>query len=1429
MVALNDVIKTDDSTRTQSLKIEKVKIDSATNAIVVVLCAAHQPSDKELSVISQRLSEKLGSDNIVFEINTADELSNKFDPSKLNEYISRYKAELLKKGMGICANSLLSYTFKQPDKIIFEIFSPLNLQILTEKSIKKNCEEWFLSHTGTEISVSFELDSRSKEKIVAEQLAISEKKMEKARNNVSPASSHEKKKTIQDISSDKPVFGKPFSLAPIAMNAVTEGAGYVVVEGEIFEVDIHELKTGNYIISFNFTDKTSSLTAKIFANKSEIDVLSAEIKKGAYIRARGELRFDSYAKQDCFRVFSFYKATKATRQDTSDEKRVELHAHTMMSESDAFVEPGDLVKRAHSWGHKAIAITDHGVLQGNPDAFDQVARFGKEDPFKAIFGCEGYLTDEENTVTTAINGKFLLDFTALDIETTGLSSVNDTIIELGAVKFRNGKAVEFYDTLIDPGIFIPYEITQTTGITNKMTEGHPKIGEKIGDFISFLGDDILVGHNIEFDLGFIKRAARNAGIQLKNNYIDTLILSRVLLANEIKKYSLDKVAAYLKVDQIEHHRAQDDALVSGNILLKLYEFASKNGITTFDELNRSAIDSSAKGVQSYHITVLAKNITGMTNLNRIVSDAHLNHFNHLRPHMLKEMIATYREGLLIGTACDGGQLYKAIVRGLPQETIEEIASFYDYIEIQPRSNCMHLVRDGQVADEDELIRINKYLVSLAKKLNKPFVATGDVHFMDPEDSIYRSTMMDSKGYSDADIQPELYFKTTDEMLREFAYLGEEDCYNAVIRYPNYIADQIEKFKIMPDELVAPKIDEAEQIIQKMSYDNAHLKYGEELHPIIEQRMKRELDSIIGNKYAVLYYSAVKLVKKSNEDGYIVGSRGSVGASLIANLVGITEVNPLIPHYRCVKCHKPFFDHGHTDCTSAPDLPEMNCPICGEPLLREGYGIPFEVFLGFHGEKVPDIDLNFSSEYQAKAHRYTEQMFGKENVFKAGTIGTVKEKTALGIVKEYAEKKAQEGVIWNKAEIARVAKGLVGVKRTTGQHPGGMVVVPADRSVYEFTALQRPANKVDSPITTTHYDFNSIHDKLVKLDILAHDCPTILKKLKDKTGVDIFNIPLSDAKVMSIFTGVEVLGIKEGELDIDVGTLGIPEFNTSFLRNLLLYVKPKKFADLVSINGLSHGTDIWIGNGMDILESGKAAFGELISTREDIMTRLLKHGLDEELSFKAMESVRKGKGLKDEWIVKMREANVPEWFIESCLKIGYLFPKPHAVAYAIMSYKIAYFKVYHPREFYSVYFTIKADNIDGDLLIRGKTAIKEAIDRASKPSAEVTKNEIDMVPYLETAYEMYCRNIQFLPVDIELSHAFEYEIEEDGIRLPLNCLPGVGPAAAEVIYNERVSEGPYVSIEDIKRRGGASKTVIEALKNHGALSKLPESDQISFFD
>lgn len=1195
----------------------------------------------------------------------------------------------------------------------------------------------------------------------------------------------------------------------------------VCITGEVFNVDIKELKNGRILFVVSITDYTSSINCRLFLDDMNKDKVINNVKKGSYLKIKGDTSYDNYNRELSLNISAIKKEEKEERIDKSDEKRVELHAHTQMSSMDAVCSTKELIKQAKKWGHSAIAITDHGVVQSFPDAMSA----GKSNDIKIIYGVEGYLVEDEIDLIENANDKdFNQEFVVFDIETTGLSSTNDKITEIGAVKIKNKSVVDRFSHLINPEKDISYKIQELTKITNDMVKDKPKIEEILPKFLDFCKDSILVAHNAEFDIGFIRQKSRELNIEFNNDFIDTLSLGRALFP-ELKRHRLDVLCKKLGINLLNHHRAVDDAEATSAMFLKFLHMLEEKGANTLSDINKVLGKVDYTKLRPSHIILLAKNQKGLKNLYEIISISHTQNF-YKTPRILKSVLKKYKEGILIGSACEGGEVYQAVKKNKTLDEIEKIISLYDYIEIMPVENNKFMVESGEVSDLEELRNINKKLVDIAVKFGKIPVATGDVHFLESHEAILRRILKYSQGYKLDEEEANLYFRTTDEMLDEFSYLGDITYYEVVVKNTNKIADMIENIKPIPDGTYPPEIEGSDIELREMCYKKAKKIYGEPLPDVVKNRLDRELNSIIGNGYAVMYIISQKLVTKSLKDGYLVGSRGSVGSSFAATMSDITEVNPLPAHYICEneECkYSYFFEIG--EYGSGVDLPRKNCPNCGRELKKDGHDIPFEVFLGFEGDKEPDIDLNFSGEYQPVIHKYTEELFGEGKVYRAGTIGTVAEKTAFGYARKYIE---ENEIKSSSAEALRLANGLTGVKRTSGQHPGGVMVVPHNKDITDFTPIQYPANDTSCGVVTTHFDYHSISGRILKLDILGHDVPTIIRMIEDITKIDATKIPLDDEKTMSLFTSTEALGVTPDEINCPIGSLAIPEFGTKFVRQMLLDTKPTTFAELVRISGLSHGTDVWLNNAQELVKQGTTTLKEVISTRDDIMNYLIFKGLKPKVAFTIMENVRKGKGLKPEHIETMKENNVPDWYIWSCNQIKYMFPKAHAVAYVMMSYRLAYCKVYYPEAFYATYFTTKAEDFDADLIVKGYDFIKNKIKEIEELGNSATAKEKNTLTVLEVALEMYARGIKILPVDIYKSDAKKFIVHSEKTLLPpMISLQGMGENASLNIQKER-KNGEFISKEDLRKRTKISKTVIEVLSNHGSLKNLSEENQLSLF-
>lgn len=1309
---------------------------------------------------------------------------------------------------------------------------------LSQKKLDDAVAKLVQEETGLAMSVQFknvqsseedrarmEQEQRTKTEELLQQIASATQAAEQAKVSAEVGA-------VSEAVSRGILFGKEFTGTPVKIVDTKIPGESVIVEGNIFNIEPREIKGEKYIVSFDITDKSDSTTVKFFVKRSVFDnELKDKIKKDAYLRVQGEVQFDKYAKEINIMAKSIMTAqAPPPRMDTAEEKRVELHLHTQMSSMDGVTPVKTYIKRAIDWGHKAIAITDHGVVQAFPDAMNAA---DKSD-LKVIYGVEAYLIDDLGNAVFSPRGQNLDDtYVVFDIETTGLSKEKEMITEIGAVKVADGKIIDRFSTFVNPQRPISAEITKLTGITDDMVKDAPTIENVLPEFLKFCEDTVLVAHNASFDTGFIRIAAERAGLgELHHTIVDTLELARALLP-ELNKHKLDIVCEHLGVTLNGHHRAVNDAEATAEVFIKFLDMLAEKKIFTLDEINVLASRTvNYKKLRAYHAIILVKNYTGLRNLYELVSMAHIDYFFR-RPRIPKSKFMQMREGLILGSACEAGELYRALLDGEPKQRIEELVHFYDYLEIQPLGNNKFMIDSPRVENihsMEDIKNMNRKIVELGETYGKPVVATCDVHFIDPDDAAFRKIIMAAEGFSDADNQPPLYFRTTDEMLAEFDYLGEEKAREVVITNTNLIADQIEKIKPIPDETFPPKIEGADEQLRQICMDKAHSIYGDPLPPLVQERLETELNSIISNGYAVLYIIAQKLVWKSVADGYLVGSRGSVGSSFAANMAGITEVNSLPPHYVCLNCKYSDFDSELVKSfameeASGCDMPDMNCPKCGTLMHKDGHDIPFQTFLGFEGDKEPDIDLNFSGEYQQTAHAYTEELFGVGHVFKAGTIGTLADKTAYGFVKKYFDERE---ITAHNAEITRLMNGCTGVKRTTGQHPGGLMVVPSDHNIYEFCPIQRPANDVNSTVTTTHFDYHSISGRLLKLDLLGHDDPTVIRMLYDLTGVNPQTVPLGDPATMSLFESPEALGVTAEDIGCETGTLGIPEFGTKFVRGMLLDTKPKTFADLLRISGLSHGTDVWLGNAQTLIENGTITLKETISTRDSIMIYLINKGVDKKKSFKIMEKVRKGKGLTDEDIADMKAANVPDWYIESCQKIKYMFPKAHAAAYVMMAFRIAYFKINYPEAYYATYFTVRAcDDFDYSCMCKGMDVAKAAMREIHAKGMEATAKDKAKMTVLELIVEFYARGFKFLPIDLYKSDSRKFIVTEEGLIPPFNSLQGLGTNAAQSIVDGREA-GEFHTIEELKERTSLGRSLIDLLKENGVLNGIPETNQLSLF-
>lgn len=1280
-------------------------------------------------------------------------------------------------------------------------------------------------------------------KAAMDAMPMAEPMPEKPRKNlkVRPAgeSGGYQRPKVEKVADENLILGKLYTEEPIPIRDALGEFDRVTIKGDVFFVDHREItskKTGKewVKIAFDITDNTNSIRVSKFMAKDQAGDIVSAIKTGMHLIVQGKISFDSYEKESILEPTAIVKSKKKIRMDNAPEKRVELHLHTNMSAMDGVSDTKDLINRCKAWGWPAMAITDHGCAQAFPLALHVVD--GKEADYpKILYGVEAYYVNDAAAVSVVrgdLDGSLDGDFIVFDLETTGLKPATEEITEIAAVLVREGEIKDSFQTYVNPHKPIPPEITELTGISDETVADAPDLPEALDKFFAFMGDRVLVAHNAGFDLSFLKAACKKLDIEREFTYIDTLEMSRIMLPH-LSRFKLNILAKELQVGPFEHHRASEDAAVLGRIWVKLLDkLKHEQHASKISDINPllaglRAKEGGLKNLPRHHFIILVQNQVGLKNLYKLISYSFLDHF-YRRPLMPRSELIKHREGLIFGSACEAGELFHAVVEGKPFEELKRIADFYDYLEIQPIDNNRFMIAKGIAEDEETLRDYNRTILKLADALGKPCCATGDVHFLDPEDEAYRRILMAGQGFPDADNQAPLYLKTTEEMLKEFAYLGEDRAYEVVITNPNKIADMLDPIRPIPRENYPPKIEGSAEELETMCREKAKRMYGDPLPEIVQARLDRELKSIIGNGYDVMYMIAQKLVSKSLQDGYLVGSRGSVGSSLVAFMSDITEVNSLAPHYLCPEC-KYFELHENEGVGCGVCLPDKVCPRCGTPLKKEGFSVPFETFLGFNGDKVPDIDLNFSGEYQPRIHKYTGELFGHDHVFRAGTIATVAEKTAYGYVKKYME---ERGIECSRAEENRLAAGCTGIRRTTGQHPGGIVVVPKEVEIYDFCPVQHPADDPTSDIITTHFEYHSIDANLLKLDELGHDDPTIIKHLEDLTGVNAQEIPLDDPDVMSLFTSNRALHYVDDAPDPilgDLGCLAVPEFGTKFVRGMVKDTKPTTFDDLLCISGLSHGTDVWLGNAADLVASG-IPLNECICCRDDIMNYLIGKGVEPKLAFQTMESVRKGKGLKPEMEEAMKANNVPDWYIDSCKKIKYMFPKAHAVAYVMMAFRIAWFKVHKPLAFYSAYFSVRAKGFDASCMIKGDAVCLDKIRELHRKDVDKTISaaEKDTQTTLEVCHEFYKRGFVFEPMDVYKSDATKFIVTEKGLIPPFTSMPGIGEQAALNIVEER-KKGRFLSAEELSVRcPKVSKSVIELLGEIGALGSMPRSTQISLF-
>ena len=1367
--------------------------------------------------------------------------------------IKKYLEETYKKRFGMDIKVGFDYT--ESDKEM--------LRRANEQKMKLEIEA-ILSNVHEDADLTLDGKSVDKKKLVGEgkKDAPAEKK--------APAQDEKPKETFaarrkKYTSNDPDVFyGRDCEGELVKISTLVDGIGEVCIHGQLIKMEEKVLRNGKTLFICNITDFEDTIAFKIFASEDDAPVYKDELKEGSFYRLKGVPLYDTFSKElniASVRGIKHIPDFRVPRVDTSLEKRVELHMHTVMSEMDSVVDIEKIVKRANDWGHPAIAITDHGVAQAFPIAAHAK---GMKDGFKLIFGCEGYFVDDLKNLVINPKGQDLnTEYIVFDIETTGLSQKKNKIIEIGAVKVKDGEEIDRFSEFINPEEPIPYSIEQLTSITDEMVMHAPTVDVILPKFLEFCGDDIVVAHNAAFDTGFIKKNAKDLGMKFDNTIMDTMTLSHVLLP-ELGKFTLDRVCKALNVKNEHHHRAVDDANATAKIFVKLYEMLVERGVKTVEDVNElgSASDDTIKKGRTYHGIILAKNEIGRVNLYRLISEAHVRYFNR-RPRMPMSMINKYREGLILGSACEAGELFRAVVDDAPDEEIARLVNFFDYLEIQPIGNNEFMTRKKEnPCTIEDLQNYNKRIVELGRLFNKPVVATCDVHFLDPEDSIYRAIIMKSKGFEDAVNQPPLYFRTTEEMLAEFEYLGSEKAREVVITNTNLIADMVEYMDPVRPDKAPPIIENSDETLTNICYEKAHKIYGPDLPEVVVERLERELHSIISNGFAVMYIIAQKLVWDSNDHGYLVGSRGSVGSSFVATMAGITEVNPLSAHYICPECHFVDFDSelvksysGMSGC----DMPDRDCPRCGHPLIKEGHDIPFETFLGFKGDKEPDIDLNFSGEYQSCAHAYTEVLFGKGKAFRAGTVTTVADKTAYGYVYNYfkdlakdearaeatamgdltqkeIEKYVDEKAIVTKrsCEMERLAIGCTGVKRSTGQHPGGMIVLPRHEEIYSFTPIQKPANDMTTDVVTSHFEYHSIDHNLLKLDILGHDDPTMIRRLEDLTGLDATTIRLDDPDVMALFHGTESLHITPEDINgIPLGSLGVPEFGTDFAMQMLIDANPQNFSDLVRIAGLAHGTDVWLGNAQELIKSGQCTISTAICCRDDIMVYLIHMGLESGTAFQIMENVRKGNVAKgkcakwEEWKEDMKAHGVPDWYIWSCQKIKYMFPKAHAAAYVMMAWRIAYFKVNYPLQYYAAFFSIRASAFSYEMMCFGKEKVLYHINMIqSIDKNKRTAKDEDKLKDLKLVLEMYARGFEFMPIDIYVADDIRFQVIDGKIMPSLASIEGMGEKAAKQL-KDAAGKGKFISKEDLQAHSKIGKSAIDKLSELGILDGMPDTNQLTF--
>ena len=1497
-------VKDDIQMMFQGVEVTKVSTNSTRDFIRVSLYSRHLIQKKHIYEVERLLKQQLfARSHIQVSVKEQYDLSEQYTPENLmNEYYDSFLMELDQRSV-VERNMLqnASYEFENGNILcltltdtivaqgkkdslstylsdVFEerFHRPVEIRVLYEKA-KDSKLKYNEAKLEQEIEAIREQSQAVKAKKAQELEQKEEKKDEKtkAKSNSAGESGNNTKSggrssggfkkggsfgkggySFVRKATDDPnlIYGRDFDDETIELKNVLGEMGEITIRGKVISMETREIRNEKTIIMFAVTDFTDSIMVKMFVRNDQLADILGDIKNGAFLKLKGVTTVDRFDSElNIQSVVGIKKISDFTesRVDTAPEKRVELHCHTKMSDMDAVTDVTTLLKQAHDWGHPAMAITDHGVVQAFTDANHYIESLDKDDPFKVIYGVEGYLVDDLTDVAVNEKGQPLDDtYVVFDLETTGFSPIKDKIIEIGAVKVEHGEITDKFSTFVNPKVPIPFQITQLTSITDQMVIGAPDIETVLPQFMEFIGDAALVAHNASFDVSFIEQNCRYQDIQPDFTSVDTVAMARILLPT-LSKYKLNVVANALHISLENHHRAVDDAGATAEIFVKFIEMLKDRGIYDLAKLNQFGENNAdaVRKLPSYHVIILALNEVGRVNLYTLISMSHLKYYAR-RPRIPKSELSKYREGLLVGSACEAGELYQAILNDKSEERIAKIANFYDYLEIQPLGNNQFMIESPKITkvqNEEDLKEINRKIVALGERFNKPVVGTCDVHFMNPEDEVYRRIIMAGKGFGDADNQPPLYLRTTDEMLEEFEYLGSAKAREIVIENPVKIAEMVEKITPVRPDKCPPVIPDSDKMLRDICYNKAHSMYGENLPEIVTERLERELNSIISNGFAVMYIIAQKLVWKSVEDGYLVGSRGSVGSSFVATMAGITEVNPLSPHYYCKKCHYSDFDSEEVRKFAGGcgwDMPDRVCPVCGEKLIKDGFDIPFETFLGFKGNKEPDIDLNFSNEYQSKAHAYTEVIFGKGQTFKAGTIGTVAEKTAYGFVMKYFEEKsaknALEGkppIVKRKCEIERIAEGCIDIRRTTGQHPGGIVVLPIGEEIHSFTPVQHPANDMTTSIVTTHFDYHSIDHNLLKLDILGHLDPTMIRMLQDLTGIDPLEIPLDSKEVMSLFQNTSALGIKPEDIGgTKLGALGIPEFGTDFAMQMLMDTKPQYFSDLVRIAGLAHGTDVWLGNAQTLIKEGKATISTAICTRDDIMIYLIQKGLDSEESFKIMEMVRKGKVASGkckewpEWKQDMIDHGVPDWYIWSCERIKYMFPKAHAAAYVMMAWRVAYCKVFYPLAYYTAYFSIRATAFDYEKMAMSPVRLEHYIAeyKAKKAEGTISNTEDDELGVMRIVQEMHARGYEFTPIDIYKAKARTFQIIDGKIMPSFKVISKVGEVAGESI-EIAARDGEFLSKDDLRQRAKIGQSAIDKLSELGILGDMTDSNQLSLFD